>query len=154
MYLLLIHLPCQPQIHVKYEEPHRELDMMLLNTWSDMTNAHHNTLVWGDSTSHLPDIWSGMMDQRMSFLPDTWTYQVWIHQTYSDSHLNVTTACKVVLLPSNHPFGRIPGDPQLISIHLVWDMTSVRRVLPLHIGCSPVQTLFLSHLRTVSPMIM
>jgi hypothetical protein len=30
-------------------------------------------------------------------------------------YLNVTTACKVVLLPSSHPLGRIPGEPQLIS---------------------------------------
>ena len=29
--------------------------------------------------------------------------------------LNVTTACRVVLLPSNQPLGRIPGEPQLIS---------------------------------------
>ena len=29
--------------------------------------------------------------------------------------LKVTTACSVVLLPSNQPFGRIPGEPQLIS---------------------------------------
>ena len=30
-------------------------------------------------------------------------------------YLKVTTACKVVLLPSSQPLGRIPGDPQLIS---------------------------------------
>ena len=30
-------------------------------------------------------------------------------------HRNVTTACRVVRDPSNHPFGKIPGDPQLIS---------------------------------------
>ena len=29
--------------------------------------------------------------------------------------LKVTTACSVVLLPSNQPLGRIPGEPQLIS---------------------------------------
>ena len=34
-----------------------------------------------------------------------------------DRDLKVTTACKVVLLPSSHPFGKIPGEPQLISDH-------------------------------------
>ena len=34
-------------------------------------------------------------------------------------HLKVTTACSVVLLPSNHPFGKIPGDPQLISVKTI-----------------------------------
>ena len=34
-----------------------------------------------------------------------------------DRNLKVTTACKVVLLPSSQPFGRIPGEPQLISDH-------------------------------------
>merc|ERR1712012_639270 len=34
-----------------------------------------------------------------------------------DRNLKVTTACKVVLLPSSHPFGKIPGEPQLISDH-------------------------------------
>ena len=28
---------------------------------------------------------------------------------------NVTTACSVVRVPSSHPFGRMPGEPQLIS---------------------------------------
>ena len=31
------------------------------------------------------------------------------------NYLNVTTAWSVVLLPSSQPFGKIPGDPQLIS---------------------------------------
>ena len=31
------------------------------------------------------------------------------------SHLNVTTAWSVVLLPSSQPLGRMPGEPQLIS---------------------------------------
>ena len=34
-----------------------------------------------------------------------------------DRNLKVTTACKVVLLPSSQPFGKIPGEPQLISDH-------------------------------------
>ena len=29
--------------------------------------------------------------------------------------LKVTTACSVVRLPSSQPFGRTPGEPQLIS---------------------------------------
>ena len=32
-----------------------------------------------------------------------------------EPHLNVTTAWRVVLLPSSQPLGRMPGDPQLIS---------------------------------------
>ena len=32
-----------------------------------------------------------------------------------EPHLKVTTAWRVVLLPSSQPFGRMPGDPQLIS---------------------------------------
>ena len=31
--------------------------------------------------------------------------------------LKVTTACRVVRLPSSQPFGRTPGEPQLISKH-------------------------------------
>ena len=34
-------------------------------------------------------------------------------------YLKVTTACSVVLLPSNHPFGKIPGEPQLISVKTI-----------------------------------
>ena len=46
------------------------------------------------------------------------------------SHLKVTTAWRVVLLPSSQPLGRIPGEPQLISgllsdiyINIDWDNT-------------------------------
>ena len=60
--------------------------------------------------------------------PDT--TRIWNHSSYCFSHLKVTTACKVVRLPSSHPFGRIPGDPQLISRQMVfngirWDCASL-----------------------------
>ena len=47
--------------------------------------------------------------------------------------LKVTTACSVVLLPSNQPFGRIPGEPQLISDsnHYRNDEDDGSRIIPI-----------------------
>ena len=44
------------------------------------------------------------------------------------SNLKVITAFKLVLLASNHPFGKIPlfGQPQLISLHSGWDPDQAR----------------------------
>ena len=101
----------------------------------------------------------------LTYCPVWWTWEChpfltsrkcWSEPFYlCFTNLKVTTACNVVLLPSNHPFGKIPGDPQLISRQLVIKMTIIYpNISPLHTGWRPVQTLFLSHRRTVSPMIM
>ena len=65
-------------------------------------------------------------------------------------NLNVTTACKVVLLPSSHPFGKIPGEPQLISAKLDCYMNNLR-FLPLQTGDTPVHCWLVLHLLTDSP---
>ena len=46
----------------------------------------------------------------------------------SFSNLKVITAFRLVLLASNHPFGKIPlfGQPQLISLHSGWDPDQAR----------------------------
>ena len=45
----------------------------------------------------------------------TQRHVTWGHVDTWASHLKVTTAWSVVLLPSSQPLGRMPGEPQLIS---------------------------------------
>ena len=54
----------------------------------------------------------------------------------------VTTACKVVFWPSNHPLGKIPGEPQLISVRRSW----------WYVVCMPHSLIFLAHRRHRSLM--
>ena len=72
-------------------------------------------LAGDDSSDHQPGILSCSLD-----LDIPWYHKITLNNdapenVVSLSHLKVTTACRVVLLPSNQPLARIPGDPQLIS---------------------------------------
>ena len=72
-------------------------------------------LAGDDSSDHQPGILSCSLD-----LDKPLHYKITLNNdapenVVSLSHLKVTTACRVVLLPSNQPLARIPGDPQLIS---------------------------------------
>ena len=82
----------------------------------EIYDTDHSIGEQGGSRGRQPDKWCGSSDQRMSFPPRTWDKAKVVRFLITCSgHLNVTTECRVVLLPSSQPLGNIPGEPQFIS---------------------------------------
>ena len=82
----------------------------------EIYDTDHSIGAQGGSRGRQPDKWCGSSDQRMSFPPRTWDKAKVVRFLITCSgHLNVTTECRVVLLPSSQPLDNIPGEPQFIS---------------------------------------
>ena len=124
--------PCLPQSRGICEEPHIELNNKKRQPICG-TLIRSLTIAPGDWMTpsliclEYGPVWGAK--ECHPFLTSDNT-RIWNHSIYCFSHLKVTTACKVVRLPSSHPFGKIPGDPQLISRQMVfngirWDCASL-----------------------------
>ena len=100
--------------------------MIMINNDNEYDNYNDDN----DPPSHLADCAIGRSRESHSLLTPFWNYaRLALHCKhgfvgFDDNRmimmnmfedLKVTTACREVLLPSNQPLGRIPGEPQLIS---------------------------------------
>ena len=105
--------------------------------WETFTQLHHNmwilvtnleqeiTLKLLKHFGNEPCLYGICLLGMMTFLLSLCWKQlkyIWSYKDTLASHLNVITALRLVLLPSNHPLGKRPwlGQPQLISTHSGW----------------------------------